>query len=194
MTATPTTRTLGLDTWMTPSEIFDPVHALFRFTGDACAGSAAEARLPAFISPEQDALSTDWSVVGPRVWCNCPYGRSISAWFHRADAMVRGASVDTVVMLTFANTDTGYWREYVAENEHCHAVVFLHRRVRFVRPDGVKSGAAPKGSALIVYAWHRRATRWPVHLYADATSPESLLSCGLREVVGSVFLDKDSDI
>jgi len=99
-----------------------------------------------------------------------------------------------VVMLTFANTDTGYWREYVAENEHCHAVVFLHRRVRFVRPDGVKSGAAPKGSALIVYAWHRRADRWPVHLYADATSPDSLLSCGLRDVVGAVLLNKDSDI
>ena len=163
----PTIRTLGRDDWMTPDEVFRPLHAVFNFTGDACATDSRAARLPRYLSPEEDALVTPWNRIGPRVWCNPPYGREIGRWFERAAEQCSKGIVDTVVMLTFANTDTKYWRDWVASSPECHAVTFLRPRVRFVRPDGVAAVGAPKGSALITFGARERVGRWPVHSYAD---------------------------
>jgi len=163
----PTIRTLGRDDWMTPADVFEPVHAVFRFTGDACATDADAARLPRFISPEEDALRTPWSRVGPRVWLNPPYGRQIGDWFARTVEQCQTGTVDLVAMLTFANTDTKYWRDHVALSPYCHAVVFLRPRIRFERPDGLPAVGAPKGSALILYRSRPRYSQWPRHSYAD---------------------------
>jgi len=169
--STPTTRTLGRDDWMTPLEVFDPLHRVFHFTGDACATDREAARLDAWIDPVQDSLACSWEDIGPRVWCNPPYGRQIGRWFEHAVRQCETGAVDSVVMLTFANTDTRYWRDWVADCEWCHRVIFLRPRVRFTRPDGGGSVGAPKGSAVIVYRDHRRMheSRWPVHSYADWT-------------------------
>jgi len=177
---TPSTRTLGRDDWMTPAAVFEPLHAVWDFTGDACATDATAARRPRYLSPEQDALSTDWDAIGPRVWCNPPYGREIGRWFRRAVEQCAIGAVDCVVMLTFANTDTGYWRDFVANNEHCHAVVLLRPRVRFVRPDGVPAGGAPKGSALLLFGERRRLGRWPLHIYADYSATNWVQLAGLE--------------
>ena len=156
---------------MTPDEVFRPLHAVFDFTGDGCATDRAASRLPRFLTPDQDALATPWNRIGPRVWLNPPYGRQIGDWFARAVDQCSKGTVESVVMLTFANTDTTYWRDHVASSEHCHAVVFLRPRVRFVRPDGVAAVGAPKGSALIVYSTRPRWMRWPFHSYADWSRP-----------------------
>lgn len=147
----PTTRTLGKDEWMTPDEVFDPVHRELRFEFDAAAGSERESRLPQFIDPVTDALGCSWRLWGKRAWLNPPYGRDLGKWFAKATQQVKDG-VHLVCMLTYANTDTKYWQRYVVENPYCHEVIFLTPRVRFVDPDDTnKSNGAPKGSALIIF-------------------------------------------
>ena len=148
---TPTTRTLGRDDWMTPPEVFDPVHRLVQFDLDACATSASVSRLPQFITPDEDALKVDWSERGSRVWCNPPYGRGIKHWFEKA--RYAAPDLQSLVMLTYANTDTKYWHEHVVGTRHVWLVVFLTPRVKFVLPgDDDQRAGAPKGSALIFYS------------------------------------------
>ena len=179
MTA-PTTRTLGRDDWTTPWEVFEPIHHVARFTGDACATDSRAARCAPFISPEEDALITPWGQLGERVWCNPPYGREIGQWFGRVVDQVAAGRVRLVCMLTFANTDTQYWRDHVALSRHCHAVVFLRPRVRFALPgDDQTRAGAPKGSALIVYRSEPRTGRWPVHSYADYRTVDWVSLSGL---------------
>ena len=98
MTA-PTTRTLGRDDWTTPWELFEPIHHVARFTGDACATDSRAARCAPFISPEEDALATPWGQLGERVWCNPPYGREIGQWFARVvDQVAAGVEIAAGVM------------------------------------------------------------------------------------------------
>lgn len=108
--------------WGTPREVFDPLHAEFGFTVDACA-TAKNAKLPRFWSPEQDGLSRDWT--GERVWMNPPYGREIYAWTRKA----RDSKADLVVGLVPASTDLAWWHEDVIG----HADVrWIRGRVRFL--------------------------------------------------------------
>tara|TARA_R100000654_G_scaffold2744_9_gene10063 strand:- start:16624 stop:17181 length:558 start_codon:yes stop_codon:yes gene_type:complete len=180
----PTIRTLGKDDWMTPTSVFAPLHAIFNFTGDGCATDERASCLSRFISPEEDALSVDWDHIGPRVWLNPPYGRQIKKWFAKTVAQCALKKVDTVVMLTFGNTDTTYWRDYVANAPHCHQVVFLRPRVKFERPDGIGAVGAPKGSAVIVYRSEPRPYNhgqgyWPKHTYADYTKKDWIIRSGI---------------
>ena len=157
---TPSTRTLGLDDWTTPPEVFDPIHSVLRFDLDACASDEAVARCPKFLSPEQDALKVRWSDYGRRVWCNPPYGRTLPLWFVAARHAV-DVGVDLCVLLVMANTDTRYWHDHV--RGHATEVVFLTPRVRFRRPDGTVMAGAPKGSALVIY--DAAAGRQTTHSY-----------------------------
>ncbi|MCH9839424.1 phage N-6-adenine-methyltransferase [bacterium] len=147
----PTTRTLGRDDWMTPPEVFDPVNAMVRFDLDACATNLDVARLDPFIDPRTDSLRVPWSNYGKRVWCNPPYGRGIKHWFKKAHE--QADSLESRVMLAYANTDTQYWYNHVVCCLNVWLVVFLKPRVKFILPgDGDrKREGAPKGSALIFY-------------------------------------------
>ena len=187
---TPTTRTLGRDDWMTPAAVFKPLHRHFMFTGDACATDEKAARVPTFISPELDALHTDWRVLGDRVWCNPPYGRAIADWFARVEDQVAHGSTRAAVMLTFANTDTRYWERHVASSRFCHQVVFLRPRVRFDLPQGGQRAGAPKGSALLVYRDEERGERWPRHCYADWTAPHWVERSGLADLAHEIRGDR----
>ena len=163
MTA-PTTRTLGLDDWMTPPEVFGPIHELLHFDLDACATNLDAARIDPFIDPKTNALRVDWSTYGNRVWCNPPYGRGISEWFEKAGkACLNGCHL--VGLLVNANTDTTYWRKWVADYPYCFCVVFIQPRVKFKRADGKPSQQAPKGTALVLYTSKQRTGVAPVHRY-----------------------------
>lgn len=161
---TPTTRTLGKDDWMTPPGLFDQVHELCQFDLDACATNLDAARIDPFIDPKTDALRVRWSNYGKRVWCNPPYGRGIDKWFRKAaQACLEGCSL--VSLLVYANTDTTYWRRWVANCPNTLCVVFLSPRVKFVRPDGEQATGAPKGSALVFYTPVPRPMAFLPHLY-----------------------------
>lgn len=109
--------------WATPPEVFEPLHAEFRFTVDACA-TAHNAKLPRFWTEEQNGLEQSWQ--GERVFMNPPYGREIYAWTRKA----RTSGAELVVGLLPASTDLAWWHDDVwsvgAE------VRYLRGRVRFL--------------------------------------------------------------
>lgn len=89
-----------------PQEVFDKLHARFRFSIDAAA-APHNAKLPRFFSIDNCGLAADWS--GERVYCNPPYS-NIEPWVvkaHESDA-------ELVVMLLPANrTEQGWWQRHV---------------------------------------------------------------------------------
>lgn len=164
MGAAPTTRTLGKDDWMTPATVFDPINEVCQFDLDACATNLDAARIDPFINPKTDALRVNWGDYGSRVWCNPPYGRGIDRWFEKAaKACLHGC--DLVTLMVNANTDTRYWRTWVADWPHCFAVVFIQPRVKFILPGESARAGAPKGSALVFYTPAKRTGGAPVHRY-----------------------------
>lgn len=107
--------------WATPPEVFEPLHAEFQFTLDACA-TAGNAKLPRFYTEQQDGLAQDWS--GERVFMNPPYGREIYAWTRKARD-----SGALVVGLLPASCDLAWWHDDVVGRAE---VRYLRGRVRFL--------------------------------------------------------------
>ncbi len=125
--------------WETPADLFARLNAEFHFTLDAAA-NAANAKLPAYFTAEQNSFQQDWG--SHVVWLNPPYDGTLSAWVQKArHAADRGA---TVVCLIPARTDTRWWH---AEVEGRAEVRFIKGRIRFV-------GApfnAPFPSCLVIF-------------------------------------------
>lgn len=108
--------------WATPPEIFEPLHAEFRFTLDACA-THETAKCARYFTEEQNGLEQDWR--GERVFMNPPYGREIYAWTRKA--RTSGA---LVVGLLPASTDLAWWHEDVIGGGA--EVRYIRGRVRFL--------------------------------------------------------------
>lgn len=111
--------------WATPPEVFDPLHAEFGFTLDACA-TAANAKLPRYFTEVENGLEQDWS--GERVFLNPPYGREIYPWTRKA--RLSAASGALVVGLLPASTDLAWWHEDVVAAGA--EVRYIRGRVRFL--------------------------------------------------------------
>jgi len=116
----------------TPPELFDPLHARFRFTLDVAA-SHYNAKLERYLTAEDDGLTTPWA--GHRIWCNPPYS-DIGAWVRKA-WVEWGAGADLIVMLLPANrTEQLWWQAHVEPHrdrtDSPLRVEFLAGRVRFL--------------------------------------------------------------
>jgi phage N-6-adenine-methyltransferase len=132
--------------WGTPQDLFDALHAEFKFTLDVCA-SPELAKCKRFFSPEQDGLSQNWTGA---CWMNPPYGSEIGAWIQKAaDAADKGA---TVVCLVPARVDTGWWWDFVSYAE----VRFLRGRLKF---SGSET-SAPFPSAVVVFGRPTKTRYW----------------------------------
>lgn len=139
----------GTNDWRTPREFFEKLHAEFGFVVDAAA-SPQNAMLPDYWTVTDNALAQDWTAVcrekGGAIWCNPPYGRNIGAWVTKAwIESTRGA---TVVLLTFARTDTVWWHSWAAKASE---IRFVKGRLRFEKPDGTRGDAAPAPSVVLVF-------------------------------------------
>lgn len=125
------------DTWGTPREIFNVLHAEFHFTLDAAA-SPSNALCPHYFTILDDALSQPW--IGT-VFLNPPYGREVGQWVRKAyESSLAGA---TVVCLVKATPDTKWWHQYTPYAE----VRFISGRLRFVGADS----PAPFPSCLVIF-------------------------------------------
>ena len=131
---------MGTDIWLTPRHILD---ALGPFDLDPCSApdptlwptAARHFTLPT------DGLAEPWS---GRVWLNPPYGQKAWAWLDRLAEHGQGTA------LIFARTETAGFVEQVWGK--ADALLFLHGRLHFHRPDGTRAEAnsgAP--SVLIAY-------------------------------------------
>lgn len=131
------------DKWETPQDLYDRLNQIFCFNLDACADETNH-KCDRYFTEAQDGLSQSWG--GYRVWCNPPYGRSIGAWVEKAaDAVLDGQT--SVVMLLPARTDTRWYHDFIAYNEHAH-VHFIRGRLRF----GGSNQNAPFPSMIVLFA------------------------------------------
>jgi site-specific DNA-methyltransferase (adenine-specific) len=135
--------------WETPDSLFTHLYQEFGFDLDAAA-EEHNAKLPSYISPQQDSLSQDWFTLGTTVWLNPPYGRQIKHWIRKAyEESLKGICV---VVLTFARTDTDWWHTYA---RRAAEIRMIKGRVKFVREDG-HAGPATAPSALLIFDEKRR--------------------------------------
>lgn len=130
--------------WATPPEVFDPLHAEFGFTLDACA-TAENAKVLRHFTESQNGLEQSWA--GERVWMNPPYGREVYAWTRKARESRNDAEL--IVGLLPASTDLAWWHEDVMG--HASEVRYLRGRVRFLTDGPYRaSGFFPS----VIVVWH----------------------------------------
>lgn len=148
------------DTRITPGEIFDPLHAVHRFTLDAAA-SATNARVPRYFDRAADGLAQDWG--GERAWCNPPFS-ALPAWVAKAwdetAAWPRPTGpCELVVMLLPANrTEQPWWHEFIEPHRDRPdgrvRTQFVRRRRSFAseaNPAGKFVGSPPFGLVLVTF-------------------------------------------
>lgn len=128
--------------WETPQELFDQLDAEFHFTLDA-ASSDANHKCKKYYTRENSAFDHSWG--GESVFCNPPYGRTISEWVRKCS--MEASRKDTlVVMLLPARTDTRWFQEHIL---HRAEIRFLKGRLKF-ETDGTPTGPAPFPSMIVV--------------------------------------------
>ena len=135
------------DTWSTPRDFFEKLHAEFNFTLDAAA-LRSSAVVPNYLGPDHeygwrhDALTVEWAGAseGGAVWLNPPYGREIGKFMKKANEEAKKGI--TVVCLVPSRTDTKWWWESVI----MHEVRFVKGRLKF----GGQKNSAPFPSAVVV--------------------------------------------
>lgn len=123
----------------TPDALFQQLDEEFHFTLDAAA-SSLNAKCPKFYTEADDSLHQPWAP--ETVWCNPPYGRTITPWLAKG---YREAGLGaTVVMLVPSATDLPWWHEYAM---HADEIRFIRGRVKFERENGeVKYGTKYQNS------------------------------------------------
>jgi site-specific DNA-methyltransferase (adenine-specific) len=127
--------------WSTPQDLFDKLNEEFHFTLDPCA-DALNHKCDKYYTEEQDGLHQDWS--GERVFCNPPYGRSLSKWVEKSYKEVREGKCELVVMLIPARTDTSWFHDYILRGS---VIRFVKGRIKF---GGAKNNA-PFPSMIVVF-------------------------------------------
>lgn len=128
--------------WRTPPEIFEPLHAEFRFTLDPCA-TRTNALCARYYTERENGLAQSW--LGERVYMNPPYGKEIYAWTHKARIESAGA---LIVGLLPASTDLAWFHEDVIGG---NAVVrYIRGRVRFLT-DGPYRASGFFASVIVVW-------------------------------------------
>lgn len=129
------------DSWITPKSIID---ALGPFDLDPCQANQQPWDCAKYAySLKDDGLSQDWH---GRVWLNPPYSEAWK-WMKKLSDHNRGTA------LIFARTETSGFVRYVWNR--ATAVMFLHGRLHFYKPDGSRaSGNSGGPSCLVAYGNH----------------------------------------
>ena len=127
--------------WETPKDLFDRLNEEFHFTLDPCANEYNH-KCDKYYTIEQDGLKQDWS--GETVFCNPPYGRTVSKWVQKCFQEVYAGKCSCAVMLIPARTDTRWFHDWIYNKAE---VRFIKGRLRF----GGQSQDAPFPSMVVVY-------------------------------------------
>lgn len=140
------------DCWATPPDIFAKLHARYSFDVDVCA-TADNAKLPRYITPQQDGLLATWSA---RNWCNPPYSTgNVSCWLSKAFREHQYNNSGTVMLLNYC-CDAEYFQAYLPYFK----IVHITPRIQFVPPAGVKPSSNSKGQILAIIGIDETATWW----------------------------------
>ena len=128
------------DEWPTPQKLFDTLNEEFHFTLDVAATEENAKVKPQFYTKEQNGLTSPWVGV---VWCNPPYGKTISQWLQKAEDSYKEFNT-TIVMLLPSRTDTKWFHSYVYNKTE---IRFIKGRLKF---EGATQ-PAPFPSMLVIW-------------------------------------------
>ena len=144
----------GATRWSTPWWLVDQLAEEFGPFDLDPAADAANAKAPAYFTPEVDGLAQRWH---GRVWLNPPYGKtSTPRWLAKAKAEVDAGHAERVVCLVPARVGTAWWRECEVD-----PAVFV-RVIGRIKWAVDRRGEAPFDSAVIVFGrLSGRHGRWP---------------------------------
>lgn len=134
--------------YITPPLILDLVREYFG--GTIYLDPATEPGNPTgaqfFFTEADNGLIQDWD---HPVFVNPPYGRVLQEWAEKIGLeAARGTNI--VALLPGQRFETAYWQEHILRPELA-AIVFIRRRVPFLRPDGTRAVGNPYGSMLYVF-------------------------------------------
>jgi phage N-6-adenine-methyltransferase len=136
------------DDWRTPIKLFNKLNGRFSFTGDACA-SSHNALCQKFFTEDSDAISSDWSELGDRVFMNPPYSKC-HEFMARAWRAVRDKEVDLVVALVPSTCEVKWFHEFVLGK--ATEIWFTKGRVNFINPSTDSAAQSNViGSAVVVW-------------------------------------------
>lgn len=149
-----TDKTCLSTTYITPPMILDPVRAYFG--GVISLDPATEPSNPVgaerFYSwPMHDGLALPWR---GNVFVNPPYGKVLQSWVRKI-ALEANRMVHIVALLPGQRFETVYFQEGILASHALTAVVFIRKRVPFLRPDGKPAKGNPYGSMLYVFNGNR---------------------------------------
>ena len=128
------------DEWSTPQDLYDTLHAEFRFTLDVCA-TDFNAKHERHYTSVDDGLTRSWA--GETAFMNPPYSR-VETWM--AKAHLEGDQGATVVCLVPSRTDVAWFWDHARHGQ----VRFVRGRLRFV-DDENNTGPAPFPSTVVVF-------------------------------------------
>lgn len=127
------------DVWLTPPKL---IQSLGEFDLDPCCpNNLSWNTAKRFYSLEngEDGLKLEWK---GRVWLNPPY----SNWVPFLEKLKKHGNG---IALIFARTETKGFFDHVWNG--ADSILFLKRRVKFLRADGSKGGSSTAASVLIAY-------------------------------------------
>ena len=143
-----------------PNERYTPEHVLaaarqamggaFDLDPASCPEANALVQAERIYTARDDGLAQPWAA--RRRWLNPPYsGVDLKVWVRKTVAATSSGAVKQVCLLIHAATETRYGQMAL---DHCDAVCFLNRRLRFWGPNESKGGAQI-GQMVLYYG------RWP---------------------------------
>jgi len=112
------------DEWGTPQTLYDKLNLEFNFDLDSCA-SVTNFKHANYYTLADDALSRDWN---GSVWCNPPYSKA-KPFLMKAHEELKAGNCKTCVFLTFSNTDTAWFHDYVLGKAE---IRFIRGRLKFI--------------------------------------------------------------
>lgn len=125
------------DEWYTPQYIFDALECEFD-TDVAAPIDKTFCCVPAKSFITENSLSASWEGF---IWCNPPFGgrNGIEPW---AEKVIKQG---TGIILTPDRTSTAWWQKLAHRS---HEILFIHGKVKFIRPDGSEGKSPSNGTTL----------------------------------------------
>jgi phage N-6-adenine-methyltransferase len=147
----------GNNEWFTPPEIIAAARAVLGDIDlDAASCEKAQKIVQAadYFTAESDGLAQEWH---GRVWLNPPYSRDLlPAFVDKLLAELDAGRVTEAIMLVNNCTDAAWFH---AAKRKCAHLLFSSGRIRFLRPDGLTSGAPTQGKSFLLWPERRRLHR-----------------------------------
>lgn len=133
------------DEWYTPKYIFDALEVDYFDINVAAPNDRTFCHVPAKKFITSDSLNQQWSGY---VWMNPPFGgrNCIGTWLSKLSDHGSG------IALTPDRTSATWWQFTSAK---ANAILFIHGKVKFIRPDGTIGKSPSTGTTL--FAWGDQA-------------------------------------